>query len=139
MRHVTTSGRGQSGADDNDVAALGAQWDAIRLSTVGDVLVVEPRGDLDSDTLGALDRVLTQVDAPAVLDLRHCDRAAAAALSDHDPSGWGRSTDSVCVVIGRESRPSIAAREPRLSVFGQPADAIQARILAQSGFGAGWS
>lgn len=129
-------------AADREASAspYGAPSDHIRLSTSGDVLIVEPSGELDDQTSTALDRVLNEVSVPTVLDLRRCDAAGAAAFSGSDPGRWGRSPATVCVVLDRATAREVEGRPaPGMSVFHQTADAIQALVLAESGYGNGWS
>jgi hypothetical protein len=56
-----------------------------------------------------------------------------------DLQRWHRAPDSVCIVTGRSDGGGHAvADEHHLAVFVQPADAIWALLLAETGYGAGW-
>ena len=80
----------------------------LRVSMTDDVVVIEPVDVPDRHSVDALDRLLSEVDAPAVIDLRHCTPVAAKLLSWLDPRRWGRAPGSVSIVTGRGDR---AARE----------------------------
>ncbi len=112
----------------------------LRVSMTDDVVVIEPVDVPDRHSVEALDRLLSEVEAPAVIDLRHCTPVAAKLLSWLDPRCWGRAPGSVSIVTGRGDRATreLAARRG-FAVFGQPADAIQARLLADTGYGTGWA
>lgn len=112
----------------------------LRVSIAGDVVIVEPVGGLDRASVEALDRLLSEVTTPTVIDLRRCAPTDAAALEWLDLQRWHRSADTVCIVTDRgDGDTHEMADEHHLAVFGQPADAIQALLLAETGYGDGWS
>lgn len=110
------------------------------VSTSGDVLIVAVIGALDDPAVQTLDRLLSEVDAPVAIDLRRCTPKDPATLSHLDPCRWGRAPGTVCVVCDcGDPRGSCPGLDHGLAVFRQPADAVQAVVLADSGYGHGWS
>jgi hypothetical protein len=111
----------------------------LRVSMSGNIVIVEPVGGLDTATVEALDRLLSEVTTPTVIDLRRCAPTDTAAPDWLDLQRWHRAPDSVCIVTGRSDGGGHAiADEHHLAVFVQPADAIWALLLAETGYGAGW-
>ena len=76
-----------------------------------------------------------------MLDLSDCVLCDIAVLAEVDPAAWDLASDQVCVVCGRLTGRQLLARiglADRFAVFGRPEDALQARVLCESGYGHGW-
>ncbi len=76
-----------------------------------------------------------------MLDLSDCILCDIAVLAEVDPAVWGLASDQVCVVCSRLTGRQLLSRigvADRVAVFGRREDALQARILCESGYGLGW-
>jgi hypothetical protein len=114
--------------------------DLISVSMSGEVLVVTPVGSLDGSTVDALDRLLTEIDAPVVVDLAHCSVDDPGILRRLNPRRWSRQRHSVCLVAPHSEWWGGTVELPhRLAVFRQVADAVQAFVLSDAGYGDGWA
>lgn len=115
--------------------------DRFEVSMIGDVLIVEPVGTLDLDSMKALDQLLDVIDTPVVVNLRRCEPDGVSALLQHELSRSEQfAAGHVSVVCDRSDsplEPSDAGR--RVAVFRHTEDAIQALVLFESGFGDGWT
>ena len=124
-------------ADQAGPSQVIAEAEHLRVTMSGPVVIAELIDLDDGGPLDALGRLLCEVDAPVVIDLRHCPDRDAARASLVDPHRCGRDPGSVCVVTDPRSARQLARHG--LAVFTQPADAVQALLLAESGYGNGWS
>jgi anti-anti-sigma regulatory factor len=128
-----------------DDGAAPAPTGTLRSSVVvrweADVLVVTPRGALDAATVSQITGALRNARSAAIVDLDECIVADPAAL---DPVALDRCMSAaaeLCVTCRRLSCRRLLARvgvTDRLAVFQRVEDALQARILARSGYGEGW-
>lgn len=127
---------GDTGAEIPESAA------GVRRRTVRDVLVLAPRGVLDRACLRALDRALTEEpEAPVAIDLTECTLVERSVLERLDPRRWSRTSAQICVVCNRLTGRQLMARTgviQRFSLFQRIEDALQSRVLAESGYGTGW-
>jgi hypothetical protein len=107
------------------------------------VTVLRPQGALDASVLGELDDLLRRLapDVPALIDLSDCVLADPPRLADLDPRRWGRTAECSCVACRRGTGRLLLARSGvgrRMAMFSTSEDAVQARILADEGYGPGW-
>jgi hypothetical protein len=125
-------------ADVADTAAAG-----LRRSLVRGVLVLAPGGVLDRTSLRQLDQAITADDErPVAIDLTECTLAERSVLDRLDPPRWARTSAQVCVICNRLSGRQLMARAGvihRFSLFARIEDALQSRVLADSGYGTGWA
>lgn len=106
---------------------------------LGDVTVVRPGGVLDRRTLAGLDDAVAAAGAAVVIDLSDCALTGRRALSELG-GRWRNGLAEVCLVCRRLSGRRLLARaEVRVPVFATVEDAVQARVLHDAGYGAGWS
>lgn len=136
-RAVSASGT----ADDAEAPETTAQ-DRVLLAWTGPALVAVPNGVLDTECIDELDSVLEGWPrVPVVIDLDECTLVERSALDGLDPARWDRIPEQICVTSSRVTALVLLARarvSGRLAVFQRPADAVQALILAEYGYGTGW-
>lgn len=123
----------------------------MRLSVTDGVLVLEPLGVVDGRSAAAIERLLSEFDAPVVIDLHRFTTGDRGNLDWIDPARWGRSRGAVCIACDRMDPlrvcPGCDRTGPRatcaavggLAVFRHTADAIQAHVMADHGYGTGWT
>lgn len=114
----------------------------IEISRTRTALIIAPHGVFDAHSVDELDAVLERwPGVPVVIDLDNCTLVERAALDGLDPARWDRSPEQTCIASSRGTARELLARArvvERFAVFNRVADAVQARILADSGYGAGW-
>lgn len=112
----------------------------IEVTRLDDVLILRPQGGLDRSVVANLERSVAAATGPVVVDLDECVLVDPTAVR-HVASAGPRDRE-VCIVSRRLSCRRLLARvgvTERLAVFQCLADALQARVLAGSGYGSGWS
>ncbi len=106
------------------------------------VLVLRPTGRLDRSTAERLRRDAASATGPVVVDLDDCVLVDPTAIDAIDVDGDGDGDLEVCIVCRRLSCRRLLARvgvTDRFAVFQRLEDALQARVLANAGYGPGWS
>lgn len=108
----------------------------------GAAIVLTPAGPFGPQEARALDAAISAAPGPVVIDLSECALGGVEALLLLDPSRWGRAPEQICVACSSAStreRLRCAGVHEILSVFATASDALQARRLADDGYGRGWS
>lgn len=125
-----------------DPDAATEAYAGLRRDVLRGVLVLAPRGVLDRSSLRQLDDAISDdEDRPVAIDLTECTLVERSVLERLDPRRWARTSAQVCLICNRLTGRQLMARTGvihRFSLFHRVEDALQSRIMADSGYGTGW-
>jgi hypothetical protein len=103
------------------------------------VLVVAPMGQLDRAGVERLRREVLEAGGPVAVDLDECILVDPGAVTNLDLGDTDHP--DLCFVSRRVTCRLLLARfgmSARFAVFNQLEDALQAKVLADAGYGPGW-
>lgn len=114
----------------------------IRVQRSDGVVVLQPLGALDARLVERLRRAALETSRPVIVDLDECVLIDATAVERMaiDPQLAGRA--DLCFVCRDGACRGLLGTtgvDGRFAVFTRVEDALQARVFARDGYGAGWT